>query len=98
MPFRSLAAAGLAVALALTAAGNQKKNDPKAKKAPTLGDKIVTFCEGKKRKQVGDGECTALATEALTAVGAKPHSKDDPKEGDYVWGDRVFTLEAAATG
>jgi hypothetical protein len=98
MTFRTFAAAGLSIALTFTAAGNQKKTDPKSKKALSLGDKIVSFCEENKGKQVGDGECTALATEAFKAVGAKPQGKDDPKEGDYVWGDRVFTLEASELG
>jgi hypothetical protein len=98
MSLRSFAAAGLAVVLALTAAGNQKKNDSKAKKAPTLGDKVVSFCLENKGKQVGDGECATLAGEALQAAGAQPQGKDNPKEGDYVWGDRVYMLEATPTG
>jgi hypothetical protein len=98
MSFRSFAAAGVVVALAFTAAGNQKKTDSKAKKAPTLGDKVVAFCLENKGKQVGDGECATLSGEALQAAGAKPQGKDNPKEGDYVWGDRVYMLEATSAG
>jgi len=63
------------------------------KKPPTLGDKVIEYAKKQKGKQVGDGECAALATEAFKEVGAKSRQKDNPNAGDYVWGDLVLTVE-----
>src|SRR5207249_1534821 len=96
MPTRLLAAAVL-VALALSpAASDDKKADKKKKAQPTLGDQVVEFCESHKGEQVGDGECAALASHALKAVGARGRGPDDPNKGDYTWGKLVFTYEAGS--
>ena len=80
-------AAGVLVALVVCAASAGKKE-------PTLNDKVVEYCTKQKGKMVGDGECGSLAEEALKAAGAKPRSpKDDPNEGDFVWGKLVLTVE-----
>lgn len=63
------------------------------KKTPTLGDKVIEYAKKQKGKQVGDGECAALATEALKEAGAKDRQKDSPNAGDYVWGELVLTVE-----
>jgi hypothetical protein len=61
----------------------------------TLNDKVVQFCKDKLGEKVGDGECFALAYEALMATGAKPPGafKDFPNKEDYVWGNLVYALE-----
>lgn len=58
---------------------------------PTVGEKVLAFARERVGKQVGDGECAALAVAALTAAGAKGDGayKDAPGEGDYVWGTFV---------
>jgi hypothetical protein len=63
--------------------------------APTLNDKVAGFCQARLGKQVGDGECYALAAQALLAAGAKPQPAlgDSPNKGDYVWGKLVYTRE-----
>jgi hypothetical protein len=60
----------------------------------SVNQKVVDFCKEHTGKQVGDGECYALAAAALTAAGAKLGFKDDPGPGDAVWGAGVYTLEA----
>jgi hypothetical protein len=64
----------------------------------TLGDKIAAFCKSNLGKQVGGGECAHLASEALKESGGEPRGKDDPNEGDYVWGKLIVKLESAAKG
>lgn len=61
---------------------------------PVLNPKVAAFARSNVSKQVGDGECAALAVEALKAVGAKPFGtwKDSPNPGDYVWGSLVYGL------
>lgn len=86
--------AAVLVAFALAPAAAQEKGKADKKKEPTLGDKVVEFCKARKGKPVGDGECAALATEALRAAGAAGRGPDDPDPGDYTWGKLVFTYEA----
>lgn len=59
-------------------------------------EKVVAFVKSQLGKQVGDGECWALANEAVKSAGAKSsfHFKDAPNRGDYVWGDLAFGLDA----
>src|SRR5262249_17933692 len=61
----------------------------------SINDKIVKYCKAKAGKQVGDGECAALVSAALIEAGAKTSRdfKDSPSDGDYVWGDQVYSLE-----
>jgi hypothetical protein len=68
--------------------------------ADSLGERIVKFCLEHKSKQVGNGECTSLAVEALKAAGAAPRDvyRDSPHKGDYVWGRLVAYREATAKG
>jgi hypothetical protein len=63
-------------------------------RADDLNQKVVDFCKKNLGKQVGDGECFALAYVALKDAGAKLDFKNDPGPGDAVWGARVYTLEA----
>ena len=58
---------------------------------------MIGFARKNIGKQVGDGECAALAAEAFKEAGAKGHGqyKDSPNDGDYVWGELVYGLEIA---
>ena len=60
-----------------------------------LGEKVVQFCKDNVGKLVGDGECGTLAVKAMEAAEAKPFHmyKQSPADGDFVWGEPVFTLE-----
>src|SRR5688500_9280437 len=64
-------------------------------KAPTIGEKIVAFCQEHKGHQVGNGECAVLAGAALKAAGAKGRGPDQPNKGDYSWGNQIFFIEGA---
>src|ERR1700727_616597 len=57
----------------------------------TLNEKIMRFCEDHRGQKVGDGECFALANDALHAAGGTRRFKDSPGKGDYVWGELIFT-------
>src|SRR5689334_12692018 len=84
----SRASAGALVLLGLCAVS-------RAGDEPSLGDQVVAFCQKHKGETVGSGQCSALASEALRAAGAKKRGPDDPHEGDYTWGRLVFYQEAA---
>lgn len=87
---------GLLFALTVVLAGN-----PAARGADNgpYNDAVVKFCESKVGKQVGAGECSHLADEALRVAGAEftqtgadgKKIPDSPAIGDYVWGKRVKT-------
>jgi hypothetical protein len=77
-------------ALVVTIAAAEPKNG--------LGTKIIAFSKVNLGKQVGGGECAHLASEALKESGGEPRAKDNPGEGDYVWGQLVVTLEAGDKG
>jgi hypothetical protein len=65
----------------------------------TLGDKVVAFCKDHLGQQVGDGQCAALAAQALKAAGAKVRAgPNSPDKGDYVWGRQICLLEATPDG
>lgn len=61
----------------------------------TTSDKVVKFCKDHLGKKVGEGECVNLAEAALKYAGAKPRTafKESPNNGDFVWGELVYTLE-----
>jgi hypothetical protein len=66
---------------------------------PTLADKVVRFCKAHLGRKVDNGECSALAWDALKAAGAQPRLYPDaPRKGDYVWGKQVYLLEAGPNG
>jgi len=62
-----------------------------------LNEKVLEFARSKKGEMVGDGECTALAREALRFAGAKRFPPADFDE-DFVWGTQVDSLEKALPG
>jgi hypothetical protein len=78
----------IAVAFGLAASGLAADTED-------LNPKVVKYAKSKVGKQCGDGECTGLAIEALKAAGAKGFRAfpDSPANGDYVWGEIVYTLE-----
>jgi hypothetical protein len=73
---------------------------PAVGRADSLGERIVEFCRENEGKQVGAGNCYALAAKALSAAGAKPRflNQDYPGKEDYVWGELVMYQEATETG
>lgn len=58
-----------------------------------LNEKVVAFARSNLGKRVGDGECTALAVEALRHAGAR---RPRPRSG--VWGDELEALVDARPG
>ncbi len=60
--------------------------------------KVVAFCEKNLNEKVGDGECAALAAQALRAAGARGRNGDNPRKDDYVWGKEIFVLEYDSQG
>jgi hypothetical protein len=69
-------------------------------RADALGARIVQFCRENEGKQVGAGNCYALAAKALNAAGARPRvlNADYPAKEDYVWGQLVFYQETTRAG
>lgn len=94
---RTLAVLGVLLAAGLSASAQQPKKKGKAKEEPLppLNEKVLAFSKANLTKQVGDGECAALANAALAEAGAKSHREfpDRPNDGDYVWGELVFGVE-----
>jgi hypothetical protein len=64
---------------------------------PALNGKVLEFASSKKGETVGDGECTALAHEALRYAGAKRFIHID-REKEYVWGTPVESLDQVIPG
>jgi hypothetical protein len=84
---------------AKTPAKESAKPKPSGR-AISLGERIVQFCRENEGKEVGAGNCYALAAKALNAAGARPRSlnADYPEKEDYVWGKLVMYHEATETG
>ena len=61
-------------------------------KLSALNQKILAFCKKSMGKKIGDGQCADLAYTALLQSGAESPDdfKDNPRPGDYVWGDLVY--------
>jgi CHAP domain len=62
------------------------------------GDQVVSFARGRIGQSVGDGQCFALADQALRNAGAKSAADFGTvtSDGDYVWGNRVSLADARA--
>src|ERR1700674_2320450 len=56
-----------------------------------LGTQVVQFAQARRRRRVGDGECFALADQALRHAGGKSASDFGTitADADYVWGTSV---------
>jgi hypothetical protein len=67
------------------------KDDPSA----AVREKVVKFCKEHKGEMIGDGECGTLAQAAIREAGGKPVNEfqQSPGEGDYAWGEFVYSLE-----
>ncbi len=77
--------------------------DDEKPKLPELNRKIVQFCTDNLGKQVGDGECAALALADLDKAGAKgpsdlPAPKPPMKKDDFVWGRLLDPKEDVLPG
>jgi hypothetical protein len=55
---------------------------------------VLAYAQNHLGKQVGDGQCTALAEAAVAAAGGKPFSALGPSgpNADYVWGELITTI------
>ena len=82
-----IARLSLAFLLFAAIAPAQSAEDP----ADDLGAKVLKFSKDNVGKKVGDGECAALAMEALEAAGAKTTVDFGVSGavGDYEWGTLV---------
>ena len=83
--------AAIAALIGISEADGETKAATEGNKVGNYGEKVLEFCRAQKGKEIGTGECTDLAAEALKAAGAKQLGsfKDFPREGDYVWGKSV---------
>jgi hypothetical protein len=61
-----------------------------------IGERIVAFAREQQGRQVGSGECTELAVEAMKSADAKDVSTygETSADGDYVWGNPVALKDA----
>lgn len=68
--------------------------------SPALDAAVVRFCEEHAGEKVGDGECSAVAEEALKAAGAKTSRDFGPTgpDGEPVWGEPVERFEDVLPG
>ena len=69
-----------------------------AEEPKSVADKVCSYCQQQKGKQVGDGECSTLAESALAAAGARGRGPDNPGPGDYTWGTPVLYLGREGQG
>lgn len=62
-----------------------------------VNEKVLEFSRKSVGKEIGSGECTGLAEEALKAAGAKPYRafKESPPKGNLVWGELAYVLEVS---
>ena len=84
---------GAVTAIAQTSDQQVDASGRKAAERLDLNERMVRFCREKLGKKVGSGQCSALADEALPAIGAERRLKDAPTSGDYVWGTLICRLE-----
>jgi hypothetical protein len=65
----------------------------------TLNKRVLRYCNDNMGKSVGNGQCAALAVQALKAAGARPKEPQGyPAWNDYVWGKEVCMIEGTADG
>ncbi len=75
--------------------GAKKAAPPAAPAGANLSAQVLSFAEGKSGQRVGDGECFALADQALKKAGAKsaPDFGQITDEADYKWGSQVSLVD-----
>lgn len=66
--------------------------------AASINSKVLSFSRAQMGRRVGNGQCTSLATEALTRAGAQGIIRDFPGPGDYVWGTLAARVAATPAG
>jgi hypothetical protein len=86
----------LIAAVGLPAAGPRGAR-PSLPELPPLNRKVVDFVKRQVGAKVANGQCTALATEALRAAGARRFPFHGTG-GDYVWGHPVASFREAIPG
>jgi hypothetical protein len=61
-----------------------------------MGDQIVAFAQGRRGHRVGDGQCFALADQALKSASAKSAADFGTVDldADYVWGTPTSVVDA----
>lgn len=71
--------------------GAKKSSPPSAPSGANVSAQVVSFAEGKSGQRVGDGECFALADQALKKAGAKSAADYGTigDDADYKWGQQV---------
>lgn len=77
--------------------GAKKAAPPAAATGANLNAQVLSFAEGKSGERVGDGECFALADQALKKAGAKSASDfvaTITADADYKWGSQVSLSDA----
>jgi len=88
----SLVALTLAAIATCSAVGSAELSDP-------LNKRVIDYCNANIGKTVGNGECAALAVQALRAAGASPKAaKGYPAWNDYVWGKQDCFIEGTDNG
>jgi hypothetical protein len=64
-----------------------------------IAERVVEFARAHLNQRVGNGECAALAAQALRAAGAAVRAGPDfPGRGDYVWGRQVYMVDGSPDG
>jgi len=67
--------------------------------ATLVRERVLAYAKANLGRTVGNGECAALAFQALRAAGAKPRARHGyPTPRDYVWGHQVLLLEGTTKG
>jgi hypothetical protein len=68
--------------------------------APNMLDlRVLEYCNKNVEKSIGNGQCAALAVQALRYAGARPKAgKGYPAWNDYVWGREVCMIEGTPEG
>jgi len=76
--------------------GAKKSSPPSAPSGANVSAQVVSFAEGKSGQRVGDGECFALADQALKKAGAKSAADYGTitDDADYKWGKQVSLADA----
>ncbi len=78
--------------------GAKKSTPPAAPNDANLGAQIVVFATSKSGQRVGDGQCFALADQALKALGARSAADFGTvtADADYKWGSAGVARRRAA--
>jgi hypothetical protein len=94
-----LAAPLFATSVLILSAGSSgpAQKGAKTPELPPLNKKVLEYAREHLGKKVGNGQCTALADDALKAAGARGSSHREPN-ADYTWGRRVESFKKVLPG